>query len=201
MSRFLRRGLAGLGTAVVLVLSGCASSPPDLSPDAAARLQAAVLEVSESAAQGRYDAADRGVEQVRAVLVQAAEEGAVSAARYAQVEAALRQVEEELAAHRAAEADGVVGGTTATDGTAKGEATGTDEAAGTGTDEATGTQVDTSSREEPDDDGASRSEQPGPGGGPDEDRGKGPGDNPGRGPGDNPGRGPGGAPGPGRGGP
>lgn len=84
------------------MLGGCSDGgSPDLSADAAEELQVAVLEVSRAAAQGRYDAAAASIEDVRAVLVAAAEDGEVSAARLARVESALRGVEAELEELRA----------------------------------------------------------------------------------------------------
>ena len=82
----------------LIVLTGCAGSPPDLTPDAAERLQEAVNGVVQAAVEGRYDDAGAALLATRAALDEAADAGQVSAARYRQIEDALQRAEVELAA-------------------------------------------------------------------------------------------------------
>lgn len=98
-----------------LVLGGCADAQPDLAADAAEDLQAAVVELAEASAQGRWDAAEEGVARVRAVLEEAAQEGDISVARYANVLAALERTEEELVAAQATDASAGAAETTGPD--------------------------------------------------------------------------------------
>jgi hypothetical protein len=86
----------------VIGLGGCASPPVDLSEQAGARLQEAVWSVSSAAAQGRLDAAATGLERVRAELDRAVEADAISVRRYREVDGAIRAVEAEVEALRAA---------------------------------------------------------------------------------------------------
>lgn len=100
-TRVVRRAVTG--AVVALLCAGCGTAGgTELAPDAAAELQAGVLEVSRASAQGRYDAAVAALEELREVLADAAEHGRVSAARYAEVESAVRRVEAELEKLRAA---------------------------------------------------------------------------------------------------
>lgn len=100
----LRRRAAVVVAAGALTLGGCTTPPVDLATDAGARLQEAVWSVTSATAQGRLDAAAEALERVRSELDAAAEDGDISVQRYRDVDQALRAVDAELAARRAAEA-------------------------------------------------------------------------------------------------
>lgn len=78
------------------LLAGCGSSP-ELAPSAAGELQQSVLEVTQAAADGRFELAAAGLADVRQELIAAAEQGDVSADRYRTIDEALTAAEAQLA--------------------------------------------------------------------------------------------------------
>ncbi len=94
----LRRAVVALGVALALLgVSGCGSST-ELGADRARTLQASVLAVTRAAADGHWREATTLLGSTRALLDAGVEQGEVSAMRYRAIDAALDEVEAELAA-------------------------------------------------------------------------------------------------------
>ncbi len=94
----LRRAVVTLGVALALLgVSGCGSST-ELGTDRARTLQASVLAVTRAAADGHWREATTLLGSTRALLDAGVEQGEVSAMRYRAIDAALDEVEAELAA-------------------------------------------------------------------------------------------------------
>jgi len=77
---------------VVGLLAGCAGAAPDLTDAAAARLQQDVLEVTRAAAADDLPAARTALDALTAQVAADRSAGTVSAARQAQIEAAIAGV-------------------------------------------------------------------------------------------------------------
>lgn len=94
----LRRAVVALGVALALLgVSGCGSST-ELGADRARTLQASVLAVTRAAADGHWREATTLLGSTRELLDAGVEQGEVSAMRYRAIDAALDEVEAELAA-------------------------------------------------------------------------------------------------------
>jgi cobalamin biosynthesis Mg chelatase CobN len=83
-----------------LVTAGCAGRP-DLDADRAATLQAAVLEVTTTAAAGQWDATDAALAETRDRLDAGVDAGEVSTSRYREIDRALDRVAAAVASERA----------------------------------------------------------------------------------------------------
>ena len=101
MSPRPRARAAAVGLAAVLVVGGCGHAP-DLAAERAHALQQSVLAVSQAAAQGDWAQASTALDRTRTQLEAGADAGEVSSARYRQVDAALDDVEQQVAAAQAA---------------------------------------------------------------------------------------------------
>lgn len=98
--RRLRTTLAAFGLAIALLgASGCGSTT-ELAAERGRTLQASVLAVTQAAAQGHWREASTLLASTRALLDAGVEQGEVSAVRYRAIDAALDDVEAELAAAR-----------------------------------------------------------------------------------------------------
>jgi len=96
--RRLRTAVAALGfTLALLGASGCGSTT-ELAAERARTLQASVLAVTRAAAEGDWREASTLLASTRALLDAGVEEGEVSAIRYRAIDAALDEVEAQLAA-------------------------------------------------------------------------------------------------------
>ncbi len=84
-------------TLALLGASGCGSTT-ELAAERGRTLQASVLEVTRAAAQGDWDEASTLLASTRELLDAGVEQGEVSAMRYRAIDAALDDVEAELAA-------------------------------------------------------------------------------------------------------
>lgn len=89
---------ATLVSTFLLVLSGCQSAPPDLSPDQAEQLQTRVLSITTAVADGSYPGALDEVAALEADLDAAAAAGTISFSRYQRIEAALATVRADVQA-------------------------------------------------------------------------------------------------------
>ncbi|TFD85865.1 hypothetical protein E3T61_17225 [Cryobacterium lactosi] len=89
--------VAGLGLAGSL-LAGCAGASPELDSGAAATLQDGVLAVSSAAAAGDFATAQTELGTVQTALADASAADAVTAARAAEIQAAIDLVGADLAA-------------------------------------------------------------------------------------------------------
>jgi ribosomal protein S20 len=83
---------------VAVALTGCSSTPPDLQQSTATQLQAGVQNVTAAAAAGDFEAAQASLEAVQSDLLTAAAADGVSAARAADIQAALNLVSADLLA-------------------------------------------------------------------------------------------------------
>ena len=102
--RRLRTTAVALGlTLALLGASGCGSAT-ELAVERGRTLQASVLSVTRAAAQGDWREASTLLASTRALLDAGVEEGEVSAMRYRAIDAALDDVEAELAAQERAAA-------------------------------------------------------------------------------------------------
>lgn len=88
------------GAVLLLPVAACSSGSPDLDTEAAVRLQAGVLNLSEAVAAGDTDRAEELLELVRLELAESRAAGLVSQDRYVLVQDDLTQVADALAAGR-----------------------------------------------------------------------------------------------------
>ena len=95
-----RAGSAVLALGTVLAVAGCGTTT-DLAADRAHDLQTAVLGVTQSAAAGQWDQAQTRLAATRTLLDTGADHGEVSATRFRQIDAALDEVQTQLATARA----------------------------------------------------------------------------------------------------
>jgi hypothetical protein len=96
------RGFAvALATGVLLLGSAC-TTPPQLTAGAAERMQTHAAGIRAAAAAGEYGEAIKGLDALTEELIQAAGDGDVSFARYQSIEAAIEQLNADLAAELAA---------------------------------------------------------------------------------------------------
>ena len=93
--------LAGVGLACGM-LAGCAGVPSALHADAASDLQSGVLAVSTAAAAGDYTSAQTALDTLRESLADASAADTVTAARAAEIQAAIDLVAADLASSIAA---------------------------------------------------------------------------------------------------
>ncbi|GEM_PF-5810934 len=92
-----RRTIALAAVALVAsALTGCSTTPPDLQQSTAAQLQTGVQNVTAAAAAGDFEAAQASLEAVQSDLLAAAAVEEVSAARAADIQAALNLVSADL---------------------------------------------------------------------------------------------------------
>jgi len=102
--KFLPRlvvALAGVGLAGSM-LAGCAGATTALHADAASELQSGVLAVSTAAAAGDYTSAQTALDALRGSLAEASAADTVTAARAAEIQAAIDLVAADLASSIAA---------------------------------------------------------------------------------------------------
>lgn len=96
--RHLRTTVVAIGLTIALLgASGCGSTT-ELAAERGSALQASVLAVTRAAAQGDWREASSLLASTRAMLDAGVEQGEVSAMRYRTIDAALDEVEAELAA-------------------------------------------------------------------------------------------------------
>ncbi len=93
-----------MGLAVVLMLAGCAAPADEYGPDAADRLQAGVLEVTEASASSDHADALTNLAELGVALADARARGAVTAERFESISAAIELVRTDLEAAIKAEA-------------------------------------------------------------------------------------------------
>jgi hypothetical protein len=90
------------GITLAAALAGCAGAAPELETDAAAKLQARVLEVTKSAAGSNPAAALKSLGSLSSELDAAAAAGQVSFKRHRSITAAINSVRADLTAAQAA---------------------------------------------------------------------------------------------------